>query len=119
MRPRLVDYIENYLNSSYATYLVPTGTTMYVMAMLLVMYVYVKRCEQTGLSEYHALGTCIYGMIGGLIGARIFYLFETFPETLNNPVVILDLFGGTTSWGVYIGGLGGYFKSLYINNISN
>jgi phosphatidylglycerol:prolipoprotein diacylglycerol transferase len=118
MRPRLVQYIDNYFNISFATYLVPTGTTMYVLAMLSVMYVYVKRCEHTRLSAYHALGTCIYAMIGGLAGARIFYLLETFRETLADPAVILNLFGGTTSWGVYIGGLAGYFLYLRLNKLA-
>ncbi len=116
MRPRLVDYINNWLNSSYGTYILPTGTTMYVVAMLVVMYVYVKRCEQSGLSAYHALGSCIYGMIGGLAGARIFYLIETLPTTISNPEVLLDVFGGTTSWGVYIGGFAGFFLYLWRNN---
>ncbi len=117
MRPRLVDFTELYLNSGIAGFLVPTGTTMYVLAMLVVMVIYVKRCEHTGLSGYHALGTCIYAMIGGLAGARVFYLLETMPETLNNPAVILNIFGGTTSWGAYIGGFGGFFLYLKFNGM--
>jgi len=118
MRPRLIGFLENYLNPAFAKFLVPTGTTMYVVAMLVVMYVYVKRCERTGLSGYHALGACIYAIIGGLAGARIFYLLETLPETLQNPAVILDVFGGTTSWGVYIGGFGGFFLYLKSKRLS-
>ena len=115
MRPRLVDIFNEYFNISFATYLLPTGTTMYVLAMLVVMYVYVIRCGETGLSRYHALGTAIYAMIGGLIGARLFYLLETLPKTMENPRVILDIFGGTTSWGVYLGGLLGFGFYLYRN----
>jgi len=92
--------------------LIPTGTMMYVLAMLAVMYIYVKRCEQSGLSGYHALGTCIFAIIGGLAGARVFYLLETLPETITTPGVILNIFGGTTSWGVYIGGFTGFFLYL-------
>jgi len=118
MRPRLIDFFADYLGESLASYLVPTGTTMYVLAMLIVMYVYVKRCQWIGLSAYHALGTAIYAMIGGLAGARIFYLLETLPNTLKDPMVILDVFGGTTSWGAYIGGLGGYFLYLKIHRLN-
>lgn len=117
MRPRLIDFIAGYIDRSLATYLVPTGTTMYVLAMLVVLFMYVNRCEQSGLSGYHALGTSIYAMIGGLAGARIFYLLETLPETLKHPLVILDIFGGTTSWGVYIGGFSGFFLYLKFRHI--
>ncbi len=119
MRPRLIDLFGNYISPALAKYIVPTGTTVYVLAMLVVMYVYVKRCERTGLSGYHALGTCIYALIGGLSGARIFYLLETLPETLHQPEVVLDVFGGTTSWGVYIGGFGGFFLYLKLKRLSS
>jgi len=109
MRPRLIDFLGGFLGDSLAGYLIPTGTTMYVLAMLVVMVVYIRRSEVSSLSTYHALGSCIYAMIGGLAGARIFYLLETLPETLINPGIILDIFGGTTCWGAYLGGFGIFF----------
>ena len=112
MRPRLIEFLQKYTGADIAAYLIPTGTMMYVLAILAVMYIYVKRCEHSGLSGYHALGTCIFAIIGGLAGARLFYLLETLPETTSDPLVILNIFGGTTSWGVYIGGFAGFFVYL-------
>jgi phosphatidylglycerol:prolipoprotein diacylglycerol transferase len=77
----------------------------------------IKRCEQTGLSSYHILGASIYSMIGGLIGARIFYLFENLYQTIENPMILMNVFGGTTSWGAYLVGTGGFFLYFKLYNI--
>jgi phosphatidylglycerol:prolipoprotein diacylglycerol transferase len=85
---------------------------MHVLALTVVMWIFVRRSENTGLSVYHALGAVILGMVGGLLGARIFYLLQHFQYTISNPEVLFDLAGGTTSWGAYLGGLCGFLFYL-------
>lgn len=43
-------------------------------------------------------------MIGGLIGARLFYVLLHFDRLLSNPAILFDVGGGTVSWGAYVGG---------------
>lgn len=118
MRPKIVDMLAAVIDHDLANLMVPSGTMMYVVAMLAVMTLYVKRCERTGLSPYHALGSSLYAMISGLAGARLFYLVETWESTLRNPAVLLDVFGGTTSWGAYLGGMTGYFAYYRLHGIT-
>jgi phosphatidylglycerol:prolipoprotein diacylglycerol transferase len=56
-------------------------------------------------------------MAAGLMGARVFYLLETFDRTIEHPAVILDVFGPTTSWGAYLAGLTAYFAYFKLNKI--
>ena len=91
---------------------------MYILAILAVMWLMVRRTRQSGLSAYHVLGASIYGLIGGIAGARIFYLFEYIDHTIENPHVIFHATGGTTSWGAYIGGSAAFLGYLYFNRLS-
>jgi len=118
MRERITAFLETTFNTNIFSYLVPEGIILHVLAMLVVMWMMVKRCEQRGLSAYHILGASIYSMIGGLIGVRVFYLFENFQHTIEHPEVILNLFGSTTSWGAYLAGTAGFFIYFKIYNIS-
>jgi len=90
---------------------------MHVLALTVVMWIFVRRSENTGLSAYHALGAAILGMVGGLLGARILYLLQHFQYTISNPKVLFDLAGGTISWGAYLGGLCGFLFYLRMKNL--
>jgi len=53
--------------------------------------------------------------MGGLVGARVFYLVQHLETTLGNPGVILNLGGGTASWGAYIGGAAAFLLYFSFN----
>lgn len=104
MRPQIVDYLNQAFGTNLFNWLVPSPAFMYALAMLVGLLVFVKRSQRRKLSSYHALGAAIFAMIGGLIGARLFYLLLHFDRILSNPRIIFDVRGGTISWGSYIGG---------------
>lgn len=112
MRPRILDVLNTAFHTDVFSYLVPVGAFMYFLAMIVGMWVFTRRSKITGLSTYHALGACIFAMVGGLIGARLFYLVQHLRHTVAHPEVIFDLGGGTVSWGAYLGGFAGFFFYL-------
>jgi len=104
VRPQIVDYLNQAFGTSLFNWLVPTPAFMYALAMLIGLIVFVKRSRSRKLSSYHALGAAIFAMIGGLIGARLFYLLLHFDRIISRPTILFDVRGGTVSWGSYIGG---------------
>ena len=117
MRSRIIEYLNNTLDSDLFGYLIPTGTVMHVCGMLVVMWLMIRRCEKTGLSAYHVLGGCIYGMIGGLIGARIFFILQNPELFVESPLRLLNFGGGTTSWGAYLGGTAAFISYFKYKNL--
>lgn len=118
MRPRIVDLLNSTFNTYIFHYVIPIGTIVYVLAMIVVMYVFVKRCENFNLSSYHALGASIYAMLCGILGTRLFYLLQHLEQILDNPLQILSLRGGTASWGAYFGGSIGFILYLYVKKLN-
>lgn len=107
MRPRIVDALNAAFRAEVFGWLVPTPAAMYAIAMTAVLVVFVHRCRRLGISRYHAAGAALWAMAGGLVGARASYLLANLRSTLSNPMQILDLGGGTASWGAYLGGVAG------------
>lgn len=112
MRPRIVDSLNKIFDTEIWGYIVPSPVLMYVLAMLAVTVVFVQRCHRSGLSRYHALGFSLWAIIGGMIGARAFFLLLHLKATVTHPSVIFDVSGGTISWGAYLGGIIGL--TLYL-----
>lgn len=104
MRPRLVDALSTAFGSELAGRLVPTPAMMYAVAMIAVLVVFVRRSRRLGISSYHGVGAALWAMATGVIGARAAYLVVHLQRTLAHPTQILDLGGGTASWGAYLGG---------------
>jgi phosphatidylglycerol:prolipoprotein diacylglycerol transferase len=104
MRPRLVDALSAALGSELAGGLVPAPATMYAVAMIAVLVVFVRRSHRLGISSYHGVGAALWSMAAGVVGARAAYLAVHLQRTLADPAQILDLGGGTASWGAYLGG---------------
>jgi phosphatidylglycerol:prolipoprotein diacylglycerol transferase len=108
MRPLIVDFFNRTFQTNVFGYLVPVPAVMYVLAICAVGWIFVKRCEKSDLSAYHALSCALWSVVGGMLGARAFYLLEHWRHTFSNPEVILEITGGTTSWGAYLGGFLGF-----------
>jgi len=117
MRSRIVEFLINTFDSSIFHYIVPTGTILYVTAMLMVLVLLVRRSDKVNLSPYHILGASIYGMVFGILGARFFYLLQNIESTLDQPLRILSLSGGTVSWGAYTAGTIAFVTYFYIKKI--
>jgi phosphatidylglycerol:prolipoprotein diacylglycerol transferase len=114
MRPTVVEFLNQTSGINIFQWIVPYPALIYAVAMLVCLIVYVKRCKQTNINEFHALGAAVTAMICGLVGARLFFVIlyhYKFPRFLN---VLLSFSGGTISWGAYIGGFLGFSAYLIL-----
>lgn len=105
MRPRLNEFLLNVFDSPKILYLVPSGITLYFIALCVAAWLYLRRCRSTGLDTRQAAIAGGLGIAGGLLGARIYYLLHHYDYVARNPDVILSFGAGIASWGAYIGGL--------------
>jgi phosphatidylglycerol:prolipoprotein diacylglycerol transferase len=108
VRPKIVDWLNATLGTSALGWLVPSPAVVYGVAALVVMVLFVKRCRSAGLLSYHALGATIWGLIAGLVGARLLYLLLRADQVWREPGMLVDLSGSTMSWGAYLGGFAGF-----------
>jgi phosphatidylglycerol:prolipoprotein diacylglycerol transferase len=105
MRPRLNEFLLNAFDSPALLYLVPSGITIYFIAIGLAFWLYVRRCRLSGLDTRRSAVAGILAVAGGLLGARAYYLLHHFDHVSRNTDVIFSFGAGIASWGAYIGGL--------------
>lgn len=115
MRPRLVHTLDAWFGTELFGWLVPDPAFVYALAMAVVVVVFIHRAHADHLDRVHALGAAIWGMIGGLLGARIFFLVQHLDLVAARPSIVLDLNGGTVSWGAYLGGTTAFTLYLLSN----
>lgn len=115
MRPRIVEFLESTLHVDFISYIVPTGTTIFLASVSIGLWLIVVRGEKIGVSRKHILRACVLGVACGLVGARVFNLIQHLGYTLENPHVLLRLSGGTTSWGGYAVGTLVFGAYLFMN----
>ena len=112
MRPRVIDFLGSLLPPELVPYLVPTGTTLLLAAILTVFWVMSARARRVGLRPAAVAGASLTGVLCGLVGSRLFVLIQHLPRTLERPEAIFNLSGGSASWGGYSLGLLGFFLYL-------
>lgn len=112
MRPRIIDYLNNLFGVHIFEWLVPDPSTMYALAMLVCLIIFVRRIKTARLSQSDALKAAIWGMLGGLVGARVFFLLMHPGWVIARPEIIFSVSGGTASWGAYLGGILGFWGYL-------
>jgi phosphatidylglycerol:prolipoprotein diacylglycerol transferase len=113
MRPRIVESLNRLFDTSLFEWLIPYPAMVYALTMLVCLLIFTYRCRKDNLSQYHGLGAAIWAMIGGLIGARLFFLLLHMDQFMAHPKMIFSISGGTASWGAYLGGglfFWAYFK---------
>lgn len=80
---------------------------MVALGALAGLWVFRRELARAGLPEA-ALDAAVYGLVGGLLGAKLLYVFEHLDETSFLPL-FLDR-GGMSWFGGFVGGLAaGYF----------
>jgi phosphatidylglycerol---prolipoprotein diacylglyceryl transferase len=114
MRPKVVEYLNGLFGTDIFTWLVPYPAFVYSMMMLLGMWLFVKRCKNSGLSQQRALMAAIWTLLGGLIGARLFYLLIYHDLYGNFLKELVKINGATISWGAYLGGFAAMMIFLLI-----
>ena len=112
MRPRIIEFLANIFDTDLFFYIVPTGTTLYIVALLSVMWVFINRCEKSELAIYHALRAYLLAVIGGIVGAHTFFIVQHLKYAIEQNYSVLYLFSGTASWGAYMGGI--FFFFIYL-----
>lgn len=105
MRPRLNEYLLSTFDSQLILYLIPSGITIYFIALGITSWLFVKRCGKSGLSAFQAAVAALLAVIGSLAGARIYYLVHHYDYFLQHGELIYKCGAGMASWGAYIGGL--------------
>jgi len=111
MRPLIFDYLRDH-GLEGLNWLVPSSGFMFALAMAAALNVFLWRLRQTSLSLDRGLSGAIVAAVGGIVGARLFYLLAHGAILQLSPV---EWFGrqGTGSWGVYIGAMLGL--AAYLN----
>lgn len=103
MRPRIVEWLSGLVGSAWGERLVPAPSGFYALAMVAMLVVFVRRGRSRGEPPIALAAAAFWAMIGGVVGARLFYLVQ------NDLLADLARWrhaltaGGTASWGAYIG----------------
>ena len=67
------------------------------------------RAGRKGMDPDHILGIAVWGIVSGLISAKLLYYITTIDQIVKNPRLLLDISNGFVVYGGIIGGIaGGY-----------
>jgi phosphatidylglycerol:prolipoprotein diacylglycerol transferase len=115
MRPRIVDFLNQWFDTGIFNYLIPDSAVVYAVTVGVGAILFLKRCKNISLNSCHASGIAICASVGGFIGARVFYLVQHLSYTLEHPATVFKINGPTVSFGVYLGGIAGVilYSRLY------
>lgn len=81
---------------------------MLVISFLAAIWLVQRRAERFGLTKDNVLDAAFWGVLLGILGARVLYILQEWPSYSHNPREIFKLqFDGLTSFGGLIGGFVG------------
>ncbi len=87
----------------------------YSVTMFLAMFVgillFYKSAKKSGLSDDFIVNLLFYGIIFGLIGARLYYVFFNLSYYVNNPIEIIEVWNGGLA--IHGGLIGGFLWFVY------
>jgi phosphatidylglycerol---prolipoprotein diacylglyceryl transferase len=118
MKPRIVEFLNQYFHSGIFSYLIPDPSVVYSVMLGVGAIIFIKRCGRLSLDKFHAAGFAIWASVSALIGARLFYLIQNIGYTLSHPGILLEINGATVSFGVYLGGMLGALLYCRYNKLS-
>lgn len=76
------------------------------LGIALGIYVALREARRLGLDEDRVYNTALWGVIGGLLGARLFHVVDRLDFYLQNPSTVLAIQqGGLSIWGGVVGGV--------------
>jgi phosphatidylglycerol:prolipoprotein diacylglycerol transferase len=86
-----------------------------ISAILITSY----RAKKRGMDHEAIIDIAIYGVIGGLIGAKLLYFIAEAPYIFKNPKVIKDMLtSGFVVYGAIIGGVGAAYIYCRIKKLN-
>jgi phosphatidylglycerol:prolipoprotein diacylglycerol transferase len=84
-------------------FLVPTDGAMYLGALVVMVWLFLRRCRVLGVPGQRALEVVFAAAVGAVVGTRLFYLLTMGDILRLSPLAWFDLSRGTASWGAYLG----------------
>jgi phosphatidylglycerol---prolipoprotein diacylglyceryl transferase len=79
---------------------------MIALGIALGIWVALREARRVGLDEDAVYNTALWGVVGGLLGSRLFHVLDRIDFYLQNPSTVLSIQqGGLAIWGGVIGGL--------------
>lgn len=113
MRPRIITWLEARGLEALAS-VVPSPRVIYSLAIAALIALFVARVRPLGVSRIRGVDAAACAALGGLIGARLFYVLTTGQLSSFPRSTWLEASPGTASWGAYLGGLAGLLAYLRI-----
>lgn len=104
MRPSLHEFLLSVFDSPWILYMVPSGITIYFIGLCVTAWLFIRRCDRSGLDTRHARAAAVLAVMGGLVGARIYYLLHHYEYVLEHEEILFRCGAGIASWGGYMGG---------------
>src|SRR5690606_16802992 len=85
------------------------------LAIAVAVWLGIRLAERRGMPADPLANIAFWGVVGGLIGARLFHVFDHLPMYLANPGLIFAVWeGGVAAYGGFIGGIiGGLAVARY------
>jgi phosphatidylglycerol:prolipoprotein diacylglycerol transferase len=111
MRPRIVDFLNRATGVEHFDWIVPDPTLVYPIALLVVAFVFARRCASTGTDRRLILALVAAGSIGAFVGAKLIYVLVHLRSYILLPSHLVAP-GGTMSWGAYLGIIAGFLFVL-------
>jgi len=103
MFPVLLDFGVHNLPFFGETHLfLPTYGVLYAAGAVVAWIWIMRRAKTLQVPDDHMFNLCFYGLLAGLVGAKLFLILVEWRYYLNNPMEIL---GTLRSAGVLIGGV--------------
>jgi len=83
---------------------------MMALSIICALFMGCYRGKRRGFSIEVVTDIAFYGIIGGIIGAKVLYLITEASELVNNPGSIVDMLtGGFVVYGAILGGIAGAY----------
>src|SRR5690606_22367270 len=96
---------------------ITTFGLMMFLAFIAGAWVLSKQIEQRGYERDIAWDVLIWIMIGGILGAKLYYLALHLPDVIENPTRMLLSRGGLVWYGGLIGGVLAYYWQMRKRNL--
>ncbi len=93
--------------------------TMMALGILAAVIITMYRGKKRGFSQDAILDIAIYGVLGGLVGAKLLYILVEIPNIVSGAENLSDIiFNGFVIYGAIIGGAGAAFIYCRIKKLS-
>lgn len=79
--------------------------TMIALGIAVAILLSMKRAKKRGIEEEPIIDIAIYGILGGVLGAKLLFILTELPNIIKNPSVLPELIkSGFVLYGAIIGG---------------